>query len=106
VGSIPGKTLTRDGLKHAVRRAAPHLSGKQAAELIEETLREVERALLVDGEMSFHGFGNLVMRSKRERMGRNPKTKTSAVITAKRVVSFKGSPCLLSRMNGTVFEME
>lgn len=103
---MAGKTLTRDSLKHAVQRAAPHLSGKLAVELIEEILREVERALLHDGSMSFHGFGILEVRSKRERMGRNPRTGTSAVITARRVVSFKCSPCLLNWMNGTVLEGE
>ena len=55
----------------------------------EEILREVERALLHDGSMSFHGFGILEVRSKRERMGRNPRTGTSAVITARRVVKFQ-----------------
>ena len=39
-------------------------------------------------------------------MGRNPKTKTSAVIKARRVVSFKCSPELVRRMNGTALEEE
>ena len=51
-------------------------------------------------------FGSFVVRSKKERMGRNPKTKTSAVIKARRVVSFKCSPELARRMNGTALEEE
>ena len=51
-------------------------------------------------------FGSFVVRSKKELMGRNPKTKTSAVIKARRVVSFKCSPELVRRMNGTALEEE
>jgi integration host factor subunit alpha len=51
-------------------------------------------------------FGSFVVRSKKERMGRNPKTKTSAVIKARRVVGFKCSPELARRMNGTALEEE
>ena len=99
-------TFTRDDFKDAVQRALPNLSRNEAVRLIEETLREVEDALLLEGVVSLMAFGSFVVRSKKERMGRNPKTKTSAVIKARRVVSFKCSLELVRRMNGTVFEKE
>ncbi len=65
----------------------PKLSRKVSARMIEEMLRELEDALVLDGVVSLRRFGNFVVRSKRERMGRNPRTKTSAVIKARRVVT-------------------
>ena len=100
------ETVTRDDLRDAIQRALPKLSRKEAVRLIEETLREVEDALVLEGVVSLRTFGSFVVRSKKERMGRNPKTKTSAVIKARRVVSFKCSPELGRRMNGTALEEE
>ena len=103
---MAGKTLTRDDLRDALQRALPKLSRKEAARLIEETLRQLGDALILDGAMNLRGFASFVVRSKKERIGRNPKTKTSAVIKARRVVSFKCSPELVRRMNGTALQEE
>jgi integration host factor subunit alpha len=100
------KTFTRDDLRHAIQRALPKLSRKEAVQLIEEMLREVKDALVLEGVVSLRTFGSFVVRSKKERMGRNPRTKTSAVIKARRVLSFKCSPELARRMNGTALEEE
>jgi integration host factor subunit alpha len=44
-------------------------------------------------------FGSFVVRSKRQRMGRNPMTGEKAVISPRRVVLFKPSPILKQRIN-------
>ena len=44
------------------------------------------------------------MRSKRERIGRNPKTGVEAAIKPRRVVTFKPSPVLVARVNGQSIE--
>jgi integration host factor subunit alpha len=100
------ETVTRDDLRDAIQRALPKFSRKEAVRLIEETLREVDDALVLEGVVSLRTFGSFVVRSKMERMGRKPRTKTSAVIKARRVVSFKCSPALGRRMNGTALEEE
>jgi integration host factor subunit alpha len=79
---------------------------EEAVRLIEEALREVEDALVLEVVVSLRTFGSFVVRSKMERMGRNPRTKTSAVVKARRVVSCKCSPELGRRMNGTALEEE
>jgi integration host factor subunit alpha len=101
------KTFTRDDLRDAIQRALPKLSRKEAVRLIEEMLREVDDALVLEGIVCLRTLGSFVVRPKNERMGRNPRTKTSAVIKrARRVVSFKCSPELARRMNGTALEEE
>jgi len=39
------------------------------------------------------------VRSKREKIGRNPKSGVEATITPRRVVTYKPSPALLGQMN-------
>ena len=50
--------------------------------------------------MKLRSFGAFQIRSKRERIGRNPKTGVEAAITPRRVVTFKPSPVLIARVNG------
>jgi integration host factor subunit alpha len=45
-------------------------------------------------------FGSFNIRSKRGRVGRNPRTGVEAPITPRRVVIFKPSPVLVARVNG------
>jgi len=50
--------------------------------------------------VKLQGFGTFALRTKRERLGRNPKTGVEATICARRVISFHASPALIARVNG------
>ena len=94
------KTLTRIELLEAVYTACPSLSRAQAREMFEMTLEEIINALLREDSVKLHSFGVFNLRSKSERVGRNPRTGVEATITARRVVTFKASPILIARVNG------
>jgi integration host factor subunit alpha len=58
---------------------------------------------LVRGEaIKLRAFGTFKVRTKRQRIGRNPKTGVEAPITARRVMTFKASPVLIARVNGEI----
>lgn len=67
------------------------LSKKEAAEIIETILDTVKGALQKGETVKIAGFGNFVVRSKRSRKGRNPKTGEEIGITPRRVVTFRPS---------------
>jgi integration host factor subunit alpha len=46
------------------------------------------------------GFGSFLVRSKGERMGRNPKTGVEVPIEKRRVLMFKPSEVLKAHING------
>jgi integration host factor subunit alpha len=46
------------------------------------------------------------VRSKRERVGRNPKTGAEATITPRKVLTRKASPMLAARVNGEIVNEE
>ena len=51
-------------------------------------------------EVKLSSFGTFSVQSKRERVGRNPKTGVEARITPRRVLSFRPSHILKDRVDG------
>ena len=49
--------------------------------------------------MKISSFGTFVVRQKKERIGRNPKTGQEVPITARSVVTFRASNVLKSKVN-------
>ncbi len=94
------KTITRVELLDAVYTACPSLSRAQARDVFEMTLEEIVSAVLRDDSVKLRSFGAFNVRSKRARIGRNPRTGVEATIDARRVVTFKASPSLIARVNG------
>jgi integration host factor subunit alpha len=84
-------TLTKQEIARAVYSACPRISRRQSKELIDAVLEEIVSALVAGDDVKLRGFGNFAVCQKRERPGRNPKTGVMAPITARRVVTFKGS---------------
>ncbi|WP_298424265.1 integration host factor subunit alpha [Rhodoblastus sp.] len=95
-----GKTTTRVELLDAVYAACPTLSRAQARELFEMTLEEICGALVREEAVKLRAFGAFNVRSKRERIGRNPRNGVEATIDARRVLTFKASPTLIAKVNG------
>jgi len=98
----PARTITRVELLDAVYTACPSLSRAQARDVFEMTLEEIVSALLHDDSVKLRSFGAFNVRSKRARVGRNPRTGVEATINARRVMTFKASPTLIARVNGLV----
>ena len=55
---------------------------------------------MIDGDdVKISSFGTFIVRNKKERIGRNPKTGEEVPITARSVVTFRASNVLKSRVN-------
>ena len=91
-------TITRSDLAEAVYNSVG-LSQRAAADLVDSVLEELSLAIVNDGEMKISSFGNFSVRQKAERMGRNPKTGEPAVISARKVLTFKPSHILRDALN-------
>jgi integration host factor subunit alpha len=59
---------------------------------------ELRASLAVGEQVKLSGFGNFVLREKKERPGRNPKTGEEIPITARRVVTFRPGQKLKARV--------
>ena len=67
------------------------LNKRESKELLEALLEEIILSLEKNEDVKLAGFGNFNLIEKNERIGRNPKTGKSAVISARKVVAFRAS---------------
>jgi integration host factor subunit alpha len=95
------RTLTRVDLAEAVYQRVG-LSRKESAALVQAVLTELSDRLVAGESVKLSSFGSFVVRSKGERIGRNPKTGVEVPITQRRVMVFKPSNVLKARINGQV----
>ena len=92
------KTITREHLCEAVYRKVG-LSRTESAALVGLVLKEIIDCLERGEAVKLSSFGRFIVRKKRQRMGRNPKTGRAVPISARRVMVFKPSPVLKECMN-------
>lgn len=93
------KTLTRADLAETVHRDIG-LSRAESAEMVNDVLELVSQALVNGTSVKLSSFGTFLVRSKRERMGRNPKTGEEVPILPRKVLVFRPSQVLRARVNG------
>jgi integration host factor subunit alpha len=96
------RAVTRTVLRDAVYRSCTSLTREQASKVVNEAIEDICEALVRGETVKLSTFGIFKVRSKRERIGRNPTTGDEAPISARRVLTFKASPMLLARVNGEV----
>ena len=102
---MAGKTVTRADLSEAVYQKVG-LSRTESAELVERVLGEICDSLAAGETVKLSSFGSFVVRSKGERVGRNPKTGVEVPIDPRRVMVFKPSNVLKAYINGETVERE
>lgn len=96
---MAGKTVTRADLCEAVYQKVG-LSRAESSELVEMVLREISDCIARGESVKLSSFGSFVVRSKGKRVGRNPKTGEEVPIEPRRVMIFKPSNVLKTRING------
>jgi integration host factor subunit alpha len=92
------RTVTRADLSEAVYKQVG-LSRTESSHLVELVLDEISHAIVRGENVKLSSFGSFIVRSKGERVGRNPKTGKEVPIMPRRVMVFKPSNILKARIN-------
>lgn len=95
---MAGATITRADLTEAVYQEVG-LSRNESAVLVESVLNEIVGALEQGGMVKLSSFGSFSVRSKGQRIGRNPKTGQEVPILPRQVLVFRPSHVLRDRIN-------
>jgi integration host factor subunit alpha len=90
-------TLTRADLAETINRKLG-FSRAESLDLVEAILRHMCEAMAKGENVKISGFGTFVLRDKKERIGRNPKTGVEVPITPRRVMTFRASQLLKDRV--------
>jgi len=100
---MTAKTLTRADLTEAVFNAVG-LSRNESAQMVEDILEEMAGSLQRGETVKLSSFGTFQVRSKAQRIGRNPKTGDEVPIAPRRVLVFRPSHVLKAHLNGRMID--
>ena len=89
---------SRSTLSEAVYRNVG-LSRNESASLVDSVFTEISKSLINGQDVKISSFGTFIVRNKKERVGRNPKTGEEVPITARQVVTFRASNVLKSEVS-------
>ena len=90
-------TLTRADLAETINRKMG-FSRAESLALVEAILAKMCDSMSRGQNVKISGFGSFILRDKRERVGRNPKTGIEVPITPRRVMTFRASQKLKDRI--------
>ena len=91
------KTITKlDLVNHLHENMG--LNKVESKEIVEAFFEEIKNSLVNGEEVKISGFGNFKILNKNERPGRNPKTGEPALISARKVVTFKAGQKLRKKL--------
>jgi integration host factor subunit alpha len=91
--------MTKAEIIDCVYEKVGGFSKKESAEVVEAVFETMKDILSHGDKVKISGFGNFVVREKKERIGRNPQTGEPIPISARRVLTFKPSQVLKNVLN-------
>ena len=91
--------LTKADLADAIY-AIIDIDKQKSAQIVEDYVELIKEALDNEAKVMLSGFGCYEVKSKPARRGRNPQTRETITLRARRVVKFKPSQLLRRSING------
>ena len=92
------KNFTRKDLSNKIYRDLG-FSKNYSSTVIDNFFETLIQGLLKSSKIKISSFGTFKVINKRERIGRNPKTKEKAIIAPRKVVTFKPSLFVKEKLN-------
>ena len=92
------KNFTRKDLSNNVHQNVG-FSKNISSLIIDDFLESLVSELIKFNKVKISSFGTFEVIDKKERIGRNPKTKVEAKIVARKVVKFKPSKTIKEKLN-------
>jgi integration host factor subunit alpha len=92
------KNLTRKEISYKIYKNIG-FSKRLSSKILEDFFEFIIQELIESNKLKISSFGTFSILNKRERMGRNPKTKVLAKILSRKVVKFKPSDILKKKIN-------
>ena len=92
------KNFTRKDLSNNVHQKLG-FSKNLSSLLIDDFFESLVSELVKGNKIKISSFGTFLVVDKKERIGRNPKTKVEAKIIARKIVKFKPSNAVKGKLN-------
>lgn len=95
----PRYCLTKADLADSIY-ATIEVDKQKASDIVEDYIELIKESLEREGKVMLSGFGCYEVKSKPARRGRNPQTRETIILRARKVVKFKPSQLLRRAING------
>ncbi len=95
---MTNKNFTRKDLSEKIYRNIG-FSKSLSAKIVDNFFELIISGLIINNEIKITSFGTFTVLHKKERIGRNPKTKIESKIHSRKVIKFKASSLLKKKIN-------
>ena len=92
------KNFTRKNLYNKIYKVLG-FSKNFYSKIVDSFFETLISDLIISGKVKITSFGTFQVLNKKERIGRNPKTKVESIITSRKVVKFKPSVFIKKKIN-------
>jgi len=92
------KNFTRNNLSKKIYQNIG-FSKNFSSNIVDDFFEILMQNLLTSNKVKISAFGTFKIINKKERIGRNPKTKIKAIISSRRVIKFTPSSLLKKKIN-------
>ncbi len=90
--------MIKSELVQKLSAQCPHLYQRDLERIVNIILDQITNSLKDGGRVELRGFGSFSAKSRRARMGRNPRTGSSVEVIAKRAIYFRPGKELRDRL--------
>jgi integration host factor subunit beta len=90
--------MIKSELVQKLSAQCPHLYQRDLERIVNIVLDQVTNSLKDGGRVELRGFGSFSAKSRRARVGRNPRTGSSVEVIAKRAIYFRPGKELRDRL--------
>jgi integration host factor subunit beta len=90
--------MIKSELVQKLSAQCPHLYQRDLEQIVNIVLDQVTNSLKDGGRVELRGFGSFSAKSRRARVGRNPRTGSSVEVIAKRAIYFRPGKELRDRL--------
>ena len=95
---MTNKNFTRKDLSEKIYKNIG-FSKSLSAKIVDNFFELIISGLIINNEIKITSFGTFTVSHKKERIGRNPKTKIESKIHSRKVIKFKASSLLKKKIN-------
>jgi len=92
------KNFTRKNLYNKIYKVLG-FSKRFSSKIVDSFFETIISDLINSGKVKISSFGTFQILNKKERLGRNPKTKVESIISSRKVVKFKPAIFVKKKIN-------
>ncbi|MDZ5761766.1 Integration host factor subunit beta [Candidatus Cyrtobacter comes] len=100
VGSVTGGVVSRLSIEKALKEKNPDMTPDMIYKVLDVFFSELSAALICGDRVELRGFGSWIVRKRKKKVVRNPKTNDKLLVGDKGSLYFRASRELIGRVNG------